>query len=252
VGEAVKFVSVILPVHNEERYLGETLKSLTKQDYPNLEILVVDDDSSDRTFVIAKEYENRFPDKIRVFRKRKELSNSILVAKSYFARKLAFTESKGDYLLDFSGHIIVPKNFVTVYVGELEKNCVDMVGCRIFPTSGLLMKVLFHLWMLSGSVYYPMFRKTKVNKYPCGEDAELDLELKKYRTSKTFVLYRGQTIRRFLHRMLVYGNARAWLMKKYGFNPKYVILGLLSLFFGYGVGFLMGVFGVDVRRRFGW
>lgn len=42
-------VSILVPARNEERDLGATLKALRCQDYPNAEILVVDDESFDRT-----------------------------------------------------------------------------------------------------------------------------------------------------------------------------------------------------------
>lgn len=48
-------VSMILPVRNEEDNIRECLESLLKQEYPNLEIVVVDDRSSDRTPEILKQ-----------------------------------------------------------------------------------------------------------------------------------------------------------------------------------------------------
>ena len=48
-------VSVIIPAHNAERTLGETLASVQAQTYSNIEILVVDDGSRDATLDIARE-----------------------------------------------------------------------------------------------------------------------------------------------------------------------------------------------------
>jgi glycosyltransferase involved in cell wall biosynthesis len=48
-------VSAILPAKDEEVYVAECLRSLRRQTYPNLEILVVDDRSTDRTGAIARE-----------------------------------------------------------------------------------------------------------------------------------------------------------------------------------------------------
>ena len=42
-------VSVIVPARNEENYVGRCLESLLAQDYPNLEVVVIDDSSEDRT-----------------------------------------------------------------------------------------------------------------------------------------------------------------------------------------------------------
>lgn len=42
-------VSVILPASNEEKYIEKCLKSLLGQDYPNYEIIAINDSSSDKT-----------------------------------------------------------------------------------------------------------------------------------------------------------------------------------------------------------
>lgn len=52
-------ISVLLPVRNEERNVAGCLEALLQQDYPRLEILVLDDDSSDRTAEIAAEFAAR-------------------------------------------------------------------------------------------------------------------------------------------------------------------------------------------------
>ena len=49
-------VSVILPARNEERYIGKCLDSLLNQDYPNFEIIAINDSSTDKTRDIMKEY----------------------------------------------------------------------------------------------------------------------------------------------------------------------------------------------------
>jgi len=54
-------VSIIVPVWNEEKRIKRTLDSLLALDYPNLEIIVVDDGSTDRSLEIVKGY------KVKVF-----------------------------------------------------------------------------------------------------------------------------------------------------------------------------------------
>ncbi len=49
-------VSVVVPAFNEERYIERTLKSLKRQTYRNMEIVVVDNRSEDRTAEIARKY----------------------------------------------------------------------------------------------------------------------------------------------------------------------------------------------------
>ena len=53
--DPLPLVSVLIPARDEERNIGRCLESLLRQDYPRLEILVLDDESSDRTAdIVAK------------------------------------------------------------------------------------------------------------------------------------------------------------------------------------------------------
>ncbi|WP_148123986.1 glycosyltransferase family 2 protein, partial [Campylobacter jejuni] len=52
----VSFVSIIIPIYNVEKYLDECLKSVINQTYKNLDIILVDDGSTDNSLNIAKEY----------------------------------------------------------------------------------------------------------------------------------------------------------------------------------------------------
>ena len=49
-------VSVIIPVYNSERYLGEAIESVINQTYQPVEIVVVNDGSIDRSELIARSY----------------------------------------------------------------------------------------------------------------------------------------------------------------------------------------------------
>lgn len=49
-------VSVVIPLYNAGTYICETLRSILSQDYPNLEVIVVDDCSSDGSFEVVAEF----------------------------------------------------------------------------------------------------------------------------------------------------------------------------------------------------
>lgn len=62
-------VSVIIPVYNDEKYLKQCVESILTQTYTNLEIILVDDGSTDHTPEICEEYREKY-DQIRVLHKK--------------------------------------------------------------------------------------------------------------------------------------------------------------------------------------
>lgn len=84
-------VSVVLCTYNGERYIREQLESVLTQTYPLYEIIISDDCSSDHTWEIVKEYEDRYPDLIRCYQNETNL---------YWWRNFykAMLLAKGDYI----------------------------------------------------------------------------------------------------------------------------------------------------------
>ena len=60
-------ISVIIPAHNNEKTIGRALDSILAQTYPNIEIVVVDDNSTDSTAAVADSYAHK-NERIRSYR----------------------------------------------------------------------------------------------------------------------------------------------------------------------------------------
>lgn len=83
-------VSVITPAYNAERFLAGTIESVQQQTYTNWEMVIVDDQSTDRTLEIAKTYADQ-DSRIRIYRLEKNSGAAV-------ARNTAMKHAKGRYI----------------------------------------------------------------------------------------------------------------------------------------------------------
>lgn len=82
-------VSIIISLYNLEDYVEKCLQSCIRQDYPNLEILVIDDGSTDRSFEICQQYAAK-DKRIHIIKKKNE--------GLYLARKTGVDYASGDFV----------------------------------------------------------------------------------------------------------------------------------------------------------
>ncbi len=88
-GKSFPLITVAICCFNGERYLEKTLRSVLTQDYPNLEIVIVDDGSTDGTAKIIERFADQ-NDRIRAFFR----SNHGLPA----SRNYSFAQAKGEWI----------------------------------------------------------------------------------------------------------------------------------------------------------
>lgn len=117
-----KKVSILIPMYNAEAFVRETLDSCLKQTYKNIEIIVVDDGSNDRSFAVAKEYESDA--RIKVL--------SIVNSGACKARNVALDNATGDYIMYLDADDIISSDKIEQQVAKLEKSEDDLVvaTCR--------------------------------------------------------------------------------------------------------------------------
>jgi len=82
-------ISIIVPVHNSQDYLDTCLRSICNQTYNNIEIIIIDDGSSDNSGILCDTYASD-DSRIRVIHKK----NTGLVA----ARKTGIENARGEYI----------------------------------------------------------------------------------------------------------------------------------------------------------
>ena len=84
------FISVIVPVYNVEKYLDKCLSSLLNQRYEGVEIIVIDDNSTDGSLTVAKKYVKY--NNVKVISKEKNLGLSD-------SRNIGIKEASGKYIM---------------------------------------------------------------------------------------------------------------------------------------------------------
>ena len=64
----MKLVSILIPVYNREKYIELTVNSALSQTYENIEVVVVDNNSTDNTWSILTRLKNKNPEKLKIFK----------------------------------------------------------------------------------------------------------------------------------------------------------------------------------------
>lgn len=106
-------VSVTMVVYNEERFIARSLDQVLSQDYPNIEVIVIDGRSTDRTREIVQEYEARHANVHLVDNPKRFCATGM---------NLGILASKGEVITRVDGHCEVDKDFVRQGVELLQEH----------------------------------------------------------------------------------------------------------------------------------
>lgn len=106
-------VSVVVPVYNSEKLVGRCLDSLISQSYSNLQIIVVNDGSTDKSLDILKKYEN-VDNRIVVYNQR---NSGVSVA-----RNCGLKHAKGEFVLFVDSDDYILADTVETLMKNLDNN----------------------------------------------------------------------------------------------------------------------------------
>ena len=113
-------VSVIVPIYNVEKYLEKCINSIISQTYSNIEIILVNDGSTDSSELICKKYENT-DKRIRYYKKENGGLSS--------ARNYGIDRAKGDYLVFVDSDDYISKEMINILLNVAISNNADIVEC---------------------------------------------------------------------------------------------------------------------------
>ncbi len=113
-------ISIIVPVYQVKEYVGECIESLLTQTYTNLEILLVDDGSTDGSGAICDQYAGR-DDRVRVVHQENQGPS--------VARNAGLDCAKGEYIAFVDSDDVVLPDFIETLFGLVKKYQADIAAC---------------------------------------------------------------------------------------------------------------------------
>ena len=114
-----ELVSIIVPAYNAEAYLNRCIDSILSQTYRNIEIILVDDGSTDNTPVLCDEYSEQHKDIIKVIHKENGGVSS--------ARNIGIDTASGDYYAFVDSDDWIADDFIETLYSLIKRN-----NCEIF------------------------------------------------------------------------------------------------------------------------
>ena len=167
-----KLVSIIVPIYNVQQYLEECLESIVAQTYKNIEVILVDDGSTDLCPTICDKYATKDP-RIKVIHKKNE--------GLYAARKDGISVATGEYVgfVDADDYIELDMYEMLLQYAELYN--VDVVGSGVIDSSkkdrhrfpyfeeGLYKDSRFISDILPCMIFTGDFFQSGINEYLCNK-----------------------------------------------------------------------------------
>ncbi len=173
-------ISIIVPVYNVELYLDKCIQSILAQSYPNFELLLIDDGSSDGSKEICDKYA-KLDSRIRVFHRINGGVSS--------ARNAGLEKAKGDWIAFIDADDWVFPNFLSDFVASLENN-VDLYiqgyvdsnndkfvkDNRYWVSSDLIVELDdVYLGQLYGFVWNKLFKSSIIRLYHLHFDEQITM-----------------------------------------------------------------------------
>lgn len=128
-------ISIIVPIYNAAQYLEQCLSSICGQTYADIEVIIVDDGSSDGSLAICERFQKQDS---RVMVIHKENGGPVS------ARKLGISHASGEYIAFVDGDDWIEPNMYERMYHMITSQNVDVVMCGRYEDTGDIHKPVFH------------------------------------------------------------------------------------------------------------
>ena len=138
-------ISIVLPAKDEERTIERILGDLVSQDYPNYEILIVEDGSTDRTRQICEHYRRRYPKLVKSYHR--DGGDGKPSAINFGAKR-----ANGEIIAIYDADTRIPnRGVLSQIVSHFQNSEVDAIQGELLisdPKNGLIARISHFAWML--------------------------------------------------------------------------------------------------------
>ena len=111
-------LSIIMPIYNKRKYLGNILDSIKRQEFQDFECILVDDGSTDGSQLICDNYSENDERFITIHKHNSGVSD---------ARNVGLKKSKGKYITFIDADDSIESDYLLKLVKDIEHNNVDIV-----------------------------------------------------------------------------------------------------------------------------
>ena len=167
-------ISIIVPVYNVERYLSRCIESILSQTYHNLEVILINDGSTDHSLEIAKSYSDN---RIRIINKDNSGQSD--------CRNIGFHEAIGDYLFFMDSDDTLSQNAIQDLYEHISQYDADICCCRfclidengnnlkvsepyeqeILDNNEIILKEALTSGQIKGTLWTKLFKKSFLSQY---------------------------------------------------------------------------------------
>lgn len=187
-------ISVIIPSYNQGHFIKETLDSIITQDYPNIEIIVIDGGSTDGTVKILEEYDSFLY--YWISEKDKGQSNALNKGIEIATGDFIAWQNSDDIFLPGALNALVNKakmGFDVVYSSILGIDAIGRVINRIYyvPFSPVLLKYYSIAFTNQAALYRADFLKVLKIDESLHYAMDFDLEFRLYKAGASFGFVKG-------------------------------------------------------------
>lgn len=123
-------VSIIIPIYNGEKYLDICFKSILNQEYKNIEVIVVNDDSTDGSLKILQKYKKKYSNFVII--NQKNTGQAI-------ARNNGIKKATGDYLTFLDQDDYLDVDYISTLVNSIEDNDILITGYKRVDVNGKIL-----------------------------------------------------------------------------------------------------------------